>query len=51
MLQMSFWTLAKLGEAEHVRDDLDDDEEFEDDVEEGRASRRECIPRLIVAMG
>jgi hypothetical protein len=39
MLQMSFWRLAKSGEAERERDDADDDDdEFEDAMDEGRAS-------------
>jgi hypothetical protein len=38
-LQMSFCRLAKSGEAERERDDAaDEDEEFEDAVDEGRAS-------------
>jgi hypothetical protein len=48
---MSFCRLAKSGEVEDVRDDVDDEEEFEEAVEEGRASLREEMPRLIVAMG
>jgi hypothetical protein len=36
---MSFWRLAKSGEAERERDDADDDDdEFEDAMDEGRAS-------------
>jgi hypothetical protein len=43
--------LAKSGEAEHDRDEAVEEDDADDAVEEGRVSRLEYVPRLIVWMG
>jgi hypothetical protein len=48
---MTLCMLGKSGVVELVRDDAEDEDEAEDDIDEGRVSRPEYCPRLIVAKG
>ena len=43
--------LEKSSEAVLDRDDVDDEDDVEEAVEEGRIGRTECFPRLMVTMG
>lgn len=43
--------LVKSGDAEHDREAVEEEEDVDDAVEDGRASRLEYVPRLIVLIG
>ena len=43
--------LGKSGEVELARDDAEDEDEAEEAIDEGRVSRPEYCPRLIVVKG
>jgi hypothetical protein len=48
---MTFCILEKSSEAVLNRDDVDDEDDVEEAVEEGRIGWTECLPRLMVTMG